>query len=379
MVTWQRLSFLAACLLLSLPSSLYAEPDSADRLDEVNAEIKSLGDTVAANQKQRDALYRQLKKQSKAVSKLNRHLRQLTETLKEKNQALAVLEKKQNAFRRSKATQLKALNSQVRSAYLQTQPHYLKVLLNQQDPAMLSRANTYFHYFNQARQSHLTDISSSLQGLESHKQALLVARQEQELLVAEQQQEQSKLQAKKAQQLATAKQLDNKLSNDTARIASLKTEATALRDLLSSLSSQQRALAPSTPFAKLKGKLLRPSSGRVTSRFGSSRQLGNLTWQGVMIKSPVGNEIISAAAGRVVFSDWLRGFGLLLIIDHGDKYMTLYGNNQSLLKEVGESVNAGELIALSGNQGIKQYAGLYFELRHKGNPTDPLKWLKKRS
>jgi septal ring factor EnvC (AmiA/AmiB activator) len=150
--------------------------------------------------------------------------------------------------------------------------------------------------------------------------------------------------------------------------------------LLKSLAEQAPVQAISTkPFAQLKGRLTWPIKGKVIARYGSSRKLGQLTWQGIMIKSAIGKEIRSAAAGRVVFSDWLRGFGLLLIIDHGDKYMTLYGNNQSLLKEVGDTVDAGELVALSGEQGVKQYAGLYFELRHQGNPTDPVKWLGKRS
>jgi septal ring factor EnvC (AmiA/AmiB activator) len=98
-----------------------------------------------------------------------------------------------------------------------------------------------------------------------------------------------------------------------------------------------------------------------------------------MIASPSGKNVVASAPGRVVFSDWLRGFGLLMIIDHGDQYMTLYGNNETLLKQVGDNVVSGELIAQSGDRGIRQYAGLYFELRHRGNPRNPLKWLSKKS
>jgi septal ring factor EnvC (AmiA/AmiB activator) len=367
------------CLLLIAPA-IQAEPDSAQRLEEVQTEIESLSDALDKDKKARANLYRQLKKQSQTVSTLNRELRALDKQLTQKRQLLTQLEKEQDTFRQSHAEQLKALNTQLRAAYLNNQPHYLKVLLNQQSPGKLSRSSTYFHYFHEARQTQLVSISDSLKTLDNNKTALLAARQQQQALYEKRQAQQQQLTTQNTQRLATAKQLDQRVNSQGARVASLKEEAQALRALLESLAEQAPVVPISTkPFAQLRGQLTWPVKGKVIARYGSSRKLGKLTWQGIMIKSATGKEIHSAAAGRVVFSDWLRGFGLLLIIDHGDKYMTLYGNNQSLLKEVGEPVSAGELVALSGDQGVKQYAGLYFELRHQGNPTDPVKWLGKRS
>ena len=375
-----RRFFCYLCLLLIAAPGLRAEPDSAQRLEEVKTEIESLSNALDKDKKARAKLYRQLKKQSQAVSILNRELRALDEQLKQKRQQLEQLEKEQDTFRQSHAKQLKALNSQLRAAYLNTQPHYLKVLLNQESPGKLSRSSTYFHYFHEARQTQLVSISDSLKTLDNNKTELLAARQQQQTLFDKRQAQQKQLTKQNSQRLATAKQLDQRVSSQGARVASLKEEAQALKALLKSLAEQAPVQAISTkPFAQLKGRLTWPIKGKVIARYGSSRKLGQLTWQGIMIKSAIGKEIRSAAAGRVVFSDWLRGFGLLLIIDHGDKYMTLYGNNQSLLKEVGDTVDAGELVALSGEQGVKQYAGLYFELRHQGNPTDPVKWLGKRS
>jgi len=372
--------FCYLCLLLFTASGLQAEPNSAQRLEEVQTEIESLSNALDKDKKARAKLNRQLKQQSKAVSTLNRELRTLGMQLKQKRRQLSQLEREQDAFRQSHAKQLKALNSQLRAAYLNTQPHYLKVLLNQQSPNKLSRSSTYFHYFHEARQTRLTAISDSLKTLDNNKTNLLAARQEQRLLYEKRQARQKQLTAQNAQRLATAKQLDQRVNSQGARVASLVEEAQALKALLQSLAEQAPAEAISTrPFGQLKGRLTWPVNGKVIARYGDSRKLGQLTWQGIMIKSAIGKEIRSAAAGRVVFSDWLRGFGLLLIIDHGDKYMTLYGNNQSLLKEVGDTVTAGELVALSGERGVKQYAGLYFELRHQGNPTDPVKWLGKRS
>jgi septal ring factor EnvC (AmiA/AmiB activator) len=125
--------------------------------------------------------------------------------------------------------------------------------------------------------------------------------------------------------------------------------------------------------------LLWPVNGKVTARYGSKRNIGTLKWQGIVIDAKAGKDVKATAAGEVVFADWLRGFGLLMIVDHGEEYMTLYGNNESLFKQAGDHVEMGEIIAQSGEQGIRGISGLYFELRHKGNPTNPLNWLKKKS
>jgi septal ring factor EnvC (AmiA/AmiB activator) len=241
----------------------------------------------------------------------------------------------------------------------------------------LSRTSAYYAYFHQARQQQLIEISANLKTLTHNRQILLIAQQQQQALYQEQQLQQQLLQKERKQRFATAKQLDHKMEKQGVRVTSLQEQERALKSLLQSLSKKSTPLILDLPFSMRKGTLVWPTQGKIIARYGSSRNLGKLTWQGLMINAPLGEEIISTAPGRVVFSDWLRGFGLLLIIDHGDKYMTLYGNNQSLLKKAGDSVATGDMIALSGEQGIRQYTGLYFELRHKGNPTDPLKWLGK--
>jgi septal ring factor EnvC (AmiA/AmiB activator) len=131
------------------------------------------------------------------------------------------------------------------------------------------------------------------------------------------------------------------------------------------------------PFASRKGELAWPAKGRIGARFGSARGVGRLYWDGVLIEAPEGGEVRSVHYGRVAFADWLRGFGLLLIIDHGDGYMTLYGYNQSLFKETGEWVEAGEVIAQVGRSGGRSTSGVYFGIRHNGEPIDPKKWCKK--
>lgn len=378
-----RVLFFIALYSLGYLSLAFADVDSSQRLEKVQSELESLSTSIKNDKKTKDELYLQLKKQSKAVSKINRELRKLEQQLNEKNQQLEILEQEQKSYRQSHASQLSALSEQLRSAYINAKPNYLKLLLSQQEPSKLNRSSTYFKYFHQARQQQLEDINTSLQVLSAQQQQLLETQQQQQLLYTKQQQQKSLLSQQNDQRLATAKQLELKLDKQNLRIKALREEENALQVLLKSLSKPKEVIATKPAvnykFAKHKGSLLWPISGKIIARYGSPRNLGKLTWQGIMIKAASGKEIIASAPGQVVFSDWLRGFGLLLIIDHGDKYMTLYGHNQTLLKEVGDSVNAGDIIALSGDKSANKQAGLYFEIRHKGNPTNPTKWLSKKS
>ncbi|WP_313951178.1 murein hydrolase activator EnvC family protein, partial [Accumulibacter sp.] len=140
----------------------------------------------------------------------------------------------------------------------------------------------------------------------------------------------------------------------------------------------RREVVPETPvaadLARLKGTLRLPTKGAITNRFGAARQEGS-TWKGLFIRAGTGSQVGSIAGGRVVFAEWMRGFGNLLIIDHGSSYLSIYANNDSLLKEVGDEVRGGETIATVGNTGGNPESGLYFEIRHQGKPLDPLAWI----
>ncbi|NQY27269.1 MAG: peptidoglycan DD-metalloendopeptidase family protein [Piscirickettsiaceae bacterium] len=375
------MKLLFSLLLLLNISHSWADSQS-NRLENVQIEIQSLAEKLNKTKVSKNELYQQLKKQSRAVSKLNRELHKLNQQLQQQSTQLKQIKQQQQQQNKSLATQQQALNEQLRAAYFSAQPNYLKVLLNQSDLAKLSRSKVYFHYFHQARQQQLIKIATALQSLTQDQQQLTAAQQRHQQLYNQRQEQQEKLKSQNKQRLATLKQLDSKLDSQATRLSALHEEEQSLQAVFKSISQKKQTTSlakqtkiQSTKFAKNKGALPWPIKGKVTARYGSSRNLGKLTWQGIMIKAPAGKEVIASASGRIVFSDWLRGFGLLLIIDHGDQYMTLYGNNQSLLKGVGDTVNARELIALSGDKGIRQYIGLYFEIRHKGSPTNPSKWL----
>ena len=404
-----------ACLLLLFAAGLEAGGDSAQRLDSVRDEIEDLSADLSQKKASREEMYAQLKEQSRKVSELNRELRSLEQQIAEKNQTLKQLREVAGIKEAEQNQQLDALYDQMRAAYINAEPSYLEMLLNQQDIATISRGSTYFRYFHEARKAQLESINQVLTQLNEEQKAILLAQQSLEVAKEEQLIKQQALQQETDKRKATLAALDKTISGQDARLAALKEEESNLQALLDRLAREREqqiarkkaaqekaarekaqqqqpktapaetksaAIAPpqkpNTPFSRLTGKLNWPVSGKVLARYGSPRNLGKLKWQGIVIDSPTGNDVRATAAGRVVFADWLRGFGLLVIVDHGEQYMTLYGNNETLLKQAGDTVNAGEVIAQSGEQGIRGLTGLYFEIRHRGAPTNPLKWLSRQ-
>lgn len=383
-----------------------AADSNTQKLDSVREEIKSLNADLADKKASREELYAQLEEQSQRVSALNRELHALEQQITEKDQTLKQLREVAGIKEAEQQQQLDALYAQMRAAFINAEPSYLEMLLNQQDIATLSRGSTYFHYFHQARQQQLETIGQLLSQLNDEQQELLLAQQSLETSRLEQLDKQRLLEQETQKRKATLAALDSTISSQDAKLATLKEEESNLQSLLDRLArereqrlarekaerekqqKQQRQQTantkppailpppkPNTPFSRLTGKLNWPVQGKLLASYGSPRNLGKLKWQGIVIASPTGNDVKATAAGRVVFADWLRGFGLLIIIDHGEQYMTLYGNNDALLKQAGETVQPGDIIAQSGEQGIRGLSGLYFEIRHRGNPTNPMKWL----
>ncbi len=386
-----------------LASCSWANADKAiapaQELKAVKTEIQLLSDDVNLNKASKESLFKQLKQQSRDVAELNKELNVLGQKMNKLSLELSQLDLKQQEQNKSHGLQLEALNQQIRAAFINGQPSVIKVVLNQESPATLSRSTVYYRYFHQARQQQLSKITETLQNLSEDQKMLFAAQKKQQQLYAEQESKRATLKTKAKQREATLTVLDKKITSQDSRLQLLRDQEQSLQALLRSLSlakkqeikkqettkpKKQGSPAYSKPkkqqaFAKNVGGLVWPVKGKLLAHYGSPRNLGKLTWQGIMIAASSGDNVVAAAPGRVVFADWLRGFGLLLIIDHGDQYMSLYGNNESLLKQVGEEVQAGDLIAQSGENDVRQQAGLYFEIRYKGSPTNPMKWLRTQS
>jgi septal ring factor EnvC (AmiA/AmiB activator) len=377
--------FLLLIVSAVISSNIWAgSKETEQQLDSVKTEINALNQDLIKNKHSKSTLYAQLKKHSLAVSSLNKELLSIKLKVNGHKRELAKIEQQVAKQDQSHTQQLDALNSQIRRAFINGKPSVIKVLLNQQSPTTLTRSSRYFHYYHQARQQQLKKISSTLDNLSEDQRRLYTAQKKQLQLYDQQKLKQKQLHSKTQLRQATLKQLEGKINDQGSQLSALYVQEQSLKKLLASLNKSKTQVSSISPikdgsFAKRAGTLAWPLKGKVIAHYGSSRNIGKLTWQGILISSPAGESIFAAATGQIIFADWLRGFGLMVIIDHGNQYMSLYGNNETLLKQVGDIVSMGELIAQSGDKGVRQHAGLYFEIRHKGSPTNPLRWLRKKT
>lgn len=377
--------YLIFLVVLLLPVALQAEPAPAKKLETVRGEISQLDKTLNLNKKNQSELQQQLKQQSLKISAINRELAQIKQSIAVKDDELLNLQQEQGLTQQQQAEQLAALNKQIHSAFINAQPSYLKILLSEHSPERVSRSNAYYRYFHTARQEQIETLQTTLQNLSEQEKAIYAVKKNLGELEQQQLIQQQALQQQTAEREQTLAALNKKISGQDAQLAALREEEKNLQSLLNSLAKQAAKkpsvapqVKPGARFSSLSGKLQWPLTGKILASYGSQRNLDKLAWKGILIAAEKGSPVKASADGRVVFADWMKGFGLLVIIDHGEQFMTLYGNNDSLLKATGDTVKAGETIAQSGEQGVRQVGGLYFEVRHKGNPTNPMNWLRKQ-
>ena len=370
-----------------LASNSLADISNSDKLEQLRQQIKSLRTELNTDRERKQDLQSRLRNTETRIGKVAALLRGLKRQLRRQNRDLKKLNKRRKKLRANLQVQRVNLALQIRAAYAIGQQEYIKILLNQQDPAAVSRTMTYYDYFHAARIERIQSLDARLADLQAveNKIERKTAKLEQNRL--EQSREKNQLEKNRGQRAEVLAKLNQQMQAKGERLSLMLGNQRRLQRLLNRLVDEELEdiepdLMPEQgerkAFARLRGKLGWPSRGRLTNRYGSRRKVGKLKWQGVMIKAPEGTDVSAISHGRVAFSDWLRGFGLLTIIDHGDGYMSLYGGNQSLYKEVGDWVEPGEVIASVGNSGGNKNAALYFEIRHKGKPTNPLKWCRNK-
>ena len=252
-----------------------------------------------------------------------------------------------------------------------------KLLLSQENPATLGRMLVYFDYYNRARSARIDAVAGELTQLAGLEQETTRVATELAALEATQAREVAGLEASRDQRHAAVTKLDADIRDGTAAVGKLRAEEQRLADLVKRVSELMAGFPVDTdePFAGLKGKLAWPVQGRLTGDFGQSRGAGPVKWNGVLLEASAGTPVRAIYHGRVAFADWLQGLGLLVIVDHGGGYMSLYGHNEALLKESGDWVEPGETIAQVGDSGGQSRAGLYFEIRYNGEPVNPHPWI----
>jgi septal ring factor EnvC (AmiA/AmiB activator) len=377
--TQLAISVLLTFLLVS--STLAGEKEDRIKLKTISQDIAKLQQSIKGGNKQQDALNKALRKSELASAGINLKINALETKLKSLNTELTQLHLEQTALETSRQSQQAIISKQITAAYHLGREEPIKLLLNQETPDKLSRTLKYYDYFLRARGEKLNQYRETLSSLNKvetsisdHQLALSKNRdtlkQEQQQLI-ERQQARREVLAQLNKQLSGSKQALNKLTVEQSRLESV------LKSLQESIAKLSLPSAEQS-FAGQRGRLPWPVSGQLSKYFGASRN-ASITWNGWLLKAKEGSPVNTVHHGRVIFSNYLRGHGLLMIIDHGDGYMSLYAHNQVLLKETGEWVLTGETIAKVGNSGGRDEHALYFEIRHKGKPTNPKRWLKKKA
>ena len=370
----------AAALLASAapPDSRQIENKEAE-LEKVRKAMEELNSNLTHLRGRSEAVRNKLRGLDRDVAELNRTLRELEQQRREQAEALARLQQDKRRKEAGLTQQRQALAQHLRASYALGEQGPLKLLLNQTEPAAAGRSLKYYDYFYRARTEQIDAINRSLLAVARLEQDIQTQQRSLDELYTRQQTQRSALEAKREERRAVLSQLQGEITDSRQRLAQLKEDEQSLQELVQKLRRALRELPPpdiaGKGFAQLKGKLKLPADGKITAHFGSARQLGRLKWQGILIDAADGADVRAIAPGRVVFADWMRGFGQLLILDHGSGYMSLYGYNQALNKNVGDMVQTRDVIATVGASGGER-PGLYFEIRQKGTPVNPLLWCK---
>ncbi len=386
-------------LVFCLASPALGSVDSKrQELAELRQRIEQLKKEIEQAAEDRSEAADALRQTEQRISDLNRNLHQLGEHLQALNKELAALNVAERQTQADLDAQQRALAQLLRTQHAQPGSDALRLLLSGRDPAEISRQLVYLRYVGQARQEVIRAHQQTLSRLrtlhtqiEQRRQSLAEARKEQL-------RQRQALEAQKRDRQLVLNRLSEQIRAQRRQVSTLIRDEERLARLIERLA--RMAAKPARPpppkgkapeqrvtevanaslanyeFAKLKGRLALPVAGEILSRYGQPREGGGPAWKGVFIRAPQGREVRAVGDGRVAFADWLRGFGNLLILDHGNGYLSLYSNNESLYKQVGELVRAGDVIATVGNTGGQEEPGLYFELRHQGRPFDPLTWVK---
>ena len=356
------------------------DEEQQEALVEVRKKIGILRQEIEKTQNLHDSVRAELREVERNISKLHRALKQLNQRMARQNRALKKLYNDRQVLNEELKTHHRILGDQIQAAYMIGQQEYLKLILNQEDPAAIGRTMTYYDYFNRARISEIDTTRVTLVKLDKIEKEINAEKRVLKDLTNQQLARQDELQQVSRTHAVVMAKLKNELDSKGQELNQLVENERRLQDLVTRLDEAipdiLTAPGKRTPFAKLRGRLSWPTTGKVQALYGRPRSIGKLKWNGVVINTNEGKDVRAVSHGRVAYADWLRGYGLLLILDHGDGYMSLYGQNQSLFKETGEWVEAGEVIASVGRSGGQQQAGLYFEIRHNGKPNNPASWCK---
>ncbi len=374
----KRLPYLfAGCFWLSLLStaaSAQQTPQAELELQQLQQQIKQTEQQVRQQRRQLQQAEQRLQAADKALAEAARKLRDTQGRQQRLERESVNLNRQQQQLQQQLAEQQQLLAEQLKSAYSLGQHDYSRLLLNQQDTGRLERVLTYYQYFNQARLRQLAQINHTVSELEQVKQQLANQQQQLQTELSALQQQQQQLSEARSSQQASVNELQALLKQQGNQLSYLRQNETTLQKTINELRRLAERNRDLSGLTAGRGKYPWPLRGRVLQRFGQNRQ-GGLASRGILIQGASGANVQSIADGRVIYADWLKGYGWVIVVDHGKGFMSLYGHNQSLLKQPGDNVRAGDAIAQVGASGGQADPALYFEIREKGEAVNPLNWL----
>ena len=397
---------------LLMPAGADEKSAAQKQLDAARADVSELKQLLDKLQLQKSDVQKDLKKTESEMGQLEKQVKGLQNDLKKSEEEIQRLDNEKKKLEGARLEQQRLIGIQARAAYQSGRQEYIKLLLNQQNPEKFSRTLTYYDYLSEARMEQLDAFNETLRQLANveleivNQQSLLLeqkgaldnrrdqlagVRKERQLALAKLNKEFSardrKLKARQQEQANLAqvlKTIEATLARQAREAETARQQALlAAREEQTANTTQPLSSGPLVsagasfggPFASARGKLPWPVNGRLVARYGTPRGDDARTkWDGVLIGAAAGSQVHAVHGGRVVFADWLRGAGLLVILDHGNGYLSLYGHNQSLLRDAGDVVKAGDAISTVGNSGGQNASALYFAIRQQGRPIDPAQW-----
>ncbi|PVZ68133.1 murein hydrolase activator EnvC family protein [Pelagibaculum spongiae] len=390
----QSLLTIICCLFLVVSAASYSQSTYAatnqssqnsssdgkkQQLEQLKRQINQLKKKLKETRQQYRGEQRSLQQNEIQIAKLSRQLDKLNLQLKDSDKQIKQLRSQRNQMQGKVSQQKQQLAQQLESAWQNGSQEQLKLMLNQQDPQKVGRMLVWYDYFNKARVKAIADLQQSQKKLKQTETLLAEKQLNLRQLRQQQSSDKQQLDQQAKQRKTLLAKLNKQLKSQKSHLSQKQTDQKALQKLIDTLQISWHELNQQInkkPFRKLKGKMKWPVSGNRLNNYNSWREKGQLRWKGIRIAANAGRNVRAISHGRVVFADWLRGFGLLLILDHGDGYMTLYGYNQSLNKEVGDWVNARDVLATVGQSGGQKRNALYFEMRKNGKPFNPVGWVR---
>jgi len=389
----RRRGRLAVALLLALatvaavpPAAAQAERKATPKqkeaeLKRVNERIERVRKSVNADVEKRDRLSAQLRDAELSIQDARRQLEGLRAQRIASEARLRDLERERERRESELAAERGALAGQLRAAYVSGRHEQLRLLLNQEDPAAVGRMLAWYGYFGRARAGRIESISDQLEHLALVRERIAAEGDRLKGLEARREQELESLRGAQERRTRAVASIEQQIKSQGGQLKRLESQARGLEKLIADLRKAlaNPPVAKKAPFEPLKGRLPWPvQQGKVLARFGQPRAGGSLRWQGMLIGTDRGARVRAPYAGRVAYADWLPGMGLMIVLDHGGGYLSLYGHNDELFRKVGEPVAAGDVIGSVGDSGGNDQSALYFEVRRGREPVNPEIWLQRR-